>query len=71
MRINSLVIARQNVPITLADLKGGVREAHPPPPGHPNSFTFMQFLEEFGKITSPRRFHALTWGKSWIRIHSH
>ena len=28
--------------------KGGARDA---PPGGPNSFNFMQFLEKFGKIT--------------------
>ena len=28
----------------LADLRGGARDACPPPPGGPNSFIFMQFL---------------------------
>ena len=31
--------------------KGGVRDARPP--GRPNSFNFMQFLGEFGKIVRP------------------
>ena len=46
--------------------KGG-REGRTPPSGRPNSFNFMQFLGEFGKITPPWRVHAPTWGKSWIR----
>ena len=39
-------------------------------PGCPNSFNFMQFLEEFGKIVCSRphwRVLASTWRKSWIR----
>ena len=40
------------------------------PPGGPNSFNFMQFLWNFGKIVCsphPRRVGAPTSGKSWIR----
>ena len=37
----------------VADLRGGVRDARPPP-RRPNSFNFMQFLGEFGKIVCSR-----------------
>ena len=52
----------------LADLRGG-REGRTPPPkvGHPNSFNFMQFLGEFGKIAPLLEGSRPTWGKSWIR----
>ena len=40
-------------PISVADLRGGVRDARPPPL-RPNSFNFMQFLGEFGKIACSR-----------------
>ena len=32
--------------------RGGVRDARPPP-GHPNSFDFMQFSGKFGVFTPP------------------
>ena len=45
----------------VADLRGG-REGRTPPPLRPNSFNFMQFLGEFGKIACSRpppwRVHA-------------
>ena len=34
---------------SVVDLRGGARDACRPP-GHPNSFNFMQFLGNFGKI---------------------
>ena len=34
---------------TVADLHSKILDA-PPPPGGPNSFNFMQFLGNFGKI---------------------
>ena len=40
------------------------------PPGIPNSFNFMQFLENFGKIVCwcpPRGVGTPSFGKSWIR----
>ena len=33
----------------LADLRGGARDARPPP-GGPNSFDFMQFFRKFGNF---------------------
>ena len=49
--------------IAVADLRGGVR-THAPP-RRPNSFNFMQFLGEFGKIVCSRpppwRVHAPPW----------
>ena len=37
--------------LTLADLHSKILDARPPPPPRrPNSFNFMQFLGEFGKI---------------------
>ena len=49
--------------------KGG-RRGHAPPPGGPNSFDFMQFLGNFGKIVCwrpPWGVGAPSSGKSWIR----
>ena len=56
--------------VSVADL-GGREGCAPPPPGHPNSFDFMQFSGKFGKIVCWRP----PWGvgappppgKSWIR----
>ena len=42
---------------SLVDISGGskgVREGRTPPPQRPNSFNFMQFLGEFGKIVCSR-----------------
>ena len=41
----------------VADLRGSAWDAPPPPPGGPNSFDFMQFLGNFGKI--------VCWGPTW------
>ena len=40
-----------------------------PPPGHPNSFDFMQFLGKFwqNRMLAPPRELAPPLGKSWIR----
>ena len=51
---------------SLADLRGGARDARPPPPG-PNSFNFMQFLGKNGQIIASFRVGAPSSGKSWIR----
>ena len=41
----------QKKSLTVADLRGGTRDARPPPPpGGPNFFNFMQFLGKYGKI---------------------
>ena len=61
----------------LADRGGGPEGRTPPAPSiprHPNSFDFMQFSGNFGKIVCSRppppppwRVHAPASGKSWIR----
>ena len=51
-----------------ADLRGA--RGMPPSPGGPNSFNFMQFLGNFGKIVCwrpPWGVGAPSSGKSWIR----
>ena len=52
--------------IPLADLRGGARDARPPP-GGPNSFIFMQFSANIWKIIALLGVGAPPWGKSWIR----
>ena len=46
-------VCADRVTYAVADLRGGVRDARPPPL-RPNSFNFMQFLGEFGKIACSR-----------------
>ena len=57
-------------PIPVADLHSKILDV-PPPPECPNSFNFMQFLGNFGKIVCwsppPPGSWRPTWGKSWIR----
>ena len=50
----------------LANPKGG-RQGRAPPPGDPNSFIFMQFSGENGKIMALLGVGAPLSGKSWIR----
>ena len=46
----------------------GGREGRTPPPGHPNSFDFMQFSGKFGVFTPPLEgSRPPPSGKSWIR----
>ena len=52
----------------VADLRGDAGDAHPP--RGPNSFNFMKFWENFGKIIywlPPWGVGAPSSGKSWIR----
>ena len=56
----------QTIKLISGGSKGGAWRTHAPPPRHPNSFNFMQFLGEFGKIVCSRpppwRVHAPPWG---------
>ena len=50
--------------LTVADLRGGARDARPP--GGPNSFIFMQFSAKKKSVSTPTLGVGAPQGKSWI-----